>query len=69
MATPETIGEAIEQNAKGPASAANGSQSASQHSLRDQIEADRYLRSKAVADAPPAFFGMRIQRIKPPGGG
>lgn len=69
MATPETIGEAIEQNAKGPQSATNGAQSASQHSLRDQIEADRYLRSKAVAATPPAFLGMRIQRIKPPGGG
>lgn len=69
MTTPATVSEAIEQNAKGPASATNGAQSASQHSLSDQIAADRYLASKQTAADPPKWFGLRLQRIKPQGGG
>jgi hypothetical protein len=69
MTTPENISEAIEQNALGPSSVANGSQSVSQHSLRDQIEADRYLATKTAASSERKGFGIRLQRIKPPGGG
>ena len=69
MTTPTTISEAIEQNAKGPASVTNGSQSVTQKSVAEQIEADRYLATKAAAASVKSGFGLRFQRIKPPGGG
>ncbi len=69
MTTPSTVPEAIKQNALGPSSVTNGAQSVSQHSLRDQIEADRYLATKTAAANERKGFGIRIQRIKPPGGG
>ena len=69
MTTPETIRDAIEQTAKGPSSVSVGAQTVQQQSIRDQIEADRYLASKQAATAPKAGFGIRFQRIKPPGGG
>ena len=71
MTTPTTVPQAIEQNALGPSSVtvATGSQTVSQHSLRDQIEADRYLQTKTAAANERKGFGLRIQRIKPPGGG
>lgn len=70
MTTPTTVEEAIEQNAlRGLSSSANASQSATAHSLSEQIEADRYLASKAAGANGLKGFGLRIQRIKPPGGG
>lgn len=69
MTTPTTVEQAIEQNALGPSSVANGSQSVNQHSIADQIEADRYLAAKAAGANGLKGFGLRIQRIKPPGGG
>jgi len=35
-----------------------------QHSLKDQIEADRYLNGRAAARAKG--FGLRVARGKPP---
>lgn len=40
----ETIKDKLKENAQGPASATGDQGSMSQHSLPDQIEADRYLR-------------------------
>ncbi len=39
----EDLDDTIEQNAKGPAKASGDSGSMEQHSLPDQIAADRYL--------------------------
>ena len=71
MTTPETIEDAIEQTAIGPASVtvSGDSQSTTAQSIREQIEADRYLAGKRAAASGVAGFGIRLQRIKPPGGG
>ena len=69
MTQPTSIEDAIEQNAMGPASVSNPNVSVSQHSIQDQIAADRYLASKQAASSNVLGFGIRVQRIVPPGGG
>ena len=61
----ETIADAIKENAAGPAKASGDSVSIEQHSIQDQIAADRYLASKRAANKP--HRGMRFTRIIPPG--
>jgi hypothetical protein len=61
----ETIADAIKENAAGPAKASGDSVSIEQHSIQDQIAADRYLASKRAAAKP--HRGMRFTRIIPPG--
>ncbi len=41
--------ETIEENAQGPAEVTGDSGSMKQHSLKDQIEADRYLKSRQAS--------------------
>ena len=55
----------IEQNAQGPKSATVDGESATAHSLREQIEADRYLKSEAAAKSKKR--GLNLQKLKPPG--
>ena len=71
MTTPQTIADAIENTAKQPASVTVGSQTVAAQSISAQIEADRYLASKAAgqASASSKGFGLRFARLKPPGGG
>lgn len=69
MTQPTTPAEAIEQGALNPRSVTVGDTSATAQSIPDLIEADRYLASRTAARTPPAGFGIRVQRIKPPGGG
>jgi len=64
---PEELEQAIKDNAAGPARAAVDGQSVEQHSLRDQIEADRYLASKEAVRRKDR--GLRITRLIPPGAG
>lgn len=59
------LSEQIAENAVAPKAAAQDGASAEQHSLRDQIEADRYLASKAATKK--SGLGMLIGRFKPPG--
>lgn len=61
----ETIADAIRQNATGPAKATGDQGSFEQHSIEDQIAADRYLASKRASAKP--HRGMRFTRIIPPG--
>lgn len=61
----ETLTDAIRENAAGPAKASGDSMTVEQHSIQDQIAADRYLASKAAASKP--HRGMRFTRIVPPG--
>ena len=56
--------QAIRDNAAGPAKAAGDSGSVEQHSLKDQIEADRYLASKNAARKPG--LGIKFAKIVPP---
>ena len=64
---PDELEQAIKDNASGPAKAAVDGQSVEQHSLRDQIEADRYLASKEAVRRKDR--GLRITRLLPPGAG
>lgn len=61
----DSIRDAIEENATGPQSASTDVGSVSQHSLRDQIEADKYLRQREAASKP--HQGMRLVKMIPPG--
>lgn len=61
----ESIADAIKENAAGPYKAAGDSVSVEQHSIQDQIAADRYLASKRAANKP--HRGLRFSRIIPPG--
>lgn len=60
----EDLGEAIRENAQGPKRAQGDSGSVEQHSLQDQIEADRYLASKQAAKKG---VGVKMTKVVPPG--
>ena len=62
---PDDLTDTIRENASGPKSAKGDSISLEQHSLTEQIEADRYLSSKQAAKAKN--LGLRIMKIVPPG--
>ncbi len=55
----------IEENAQQPRSMTVGAENVQQHSLLEQIEADRYLKDCAAAASPKR--GFNLQRFKPPG--
>lgn len=60
-----TLDQTIAENAQGPKKAQGDSGSVEQHSLPDQIAADRYLASKrAVASKTK---GIRLTKLVPPG--
>ncbi|QDU39685.1 hypothetical protein Mal4_40310 [Maioricimonas rarisocia] len=61
----DDLDDAIQQNAEGPAEARGDSGSVRQHSLKDQIEADRYLAAKRAARAKR--LGLRLSKLVPPG--
>ncbi len=56
--------QSIQENAQGPKRASGDSGSVEQHSLTEQIEADRYLSSK---EAAKKGLGVRMTRVVPPG--
>ena len=56
----------IEQNAAGPKQASADGVSTQQHSLKDQIEADKYLAGKDAASKDPTKAFTRV-KIVPPG--
>jgi hypothetical protein len=57
--------DAIHTNAEGPEAASGDSGSMQQHSIPDQIAADRYLESKKAAQAKG--LGGRLTKVVPPG--
>jgi hypothetical protein len=57
--------DTILTNSQQPKRASNDSGSFEQHSIQDQIEADRYRRS--VAAAQNKRRGIRFSKIVPPG--
>lgn len=59
------LDDAIRDNAGGPKRASGDAGSVEQHSLKDQIEADRYLNSKNAAKNKN--LGIRITKLVPPG--
>jgi hypothetical protein len=67
QSTPD-LEQAIRDNASQPAKASVDGQSVEQHPLKDQIEADRYLASKAAARKPGLRGGgIKFAKIVPPG--
>ena len=62
---PGELEQAIKENAAGPAKAAVDGQSVEQHSLRDQIEADRYLAGKEATRKKG--LGVKLVKLEPPG--
>ena len=66
MPDPEpNLAETIAENAVGPKRAKGDNGELEQHALKDQVEADRYLRNRAAAAAGPR--ALRLSRIVPPG--
>lgn len=61
----QDLSEEIEENAQGPQSVTGDSGSVRQHSLKDQIEADKYLRAKASQNT--TGLGIKLFRCQPPG--
>lgn len=61
----DELDDLILQNASGPAKAAGDAGSIEQHSLADQIEADKYLASKQAAKSKSR--GLRFNKLVPPG--
>ena len=62
----EDLKDAIKSNAEGPRQANADGVSAQQHSLADQIAADKYLAGKDAARRNPAKAFTRV-KIVPPG--
>ena len=63
MADP--VADKISENAQGPKRARGDSGEIEQHDLKDQIEADKYLKSKDAASG--ATLGVRRVKLIPPG--
>jgi len=61
----EDLENTIRENAAGPKRASGDSGSAEQHSLSEQIEADRYLASKTAARS--SSLGLKKTKLVPPG--
>jgi len=60
----EALDDALRENALGPKRAQGDSGSVEQHPLTEQIEADRYLASKAAAKKK---FGVKLTKVVSPG--
>ena len=58
------LADSISENASSPKRARGDSGEVEQHSLKDQIAADRYLNSKQAAKKG---VGFRISKLVPPG--
>lgn len=57
--------DTIHENAEGPAEVTGDSGSMKQHPLRDQIEVDRYLRSRDASRRRNR--GLNLAKLSPPG--
>ena len=62
----DELDNTIRENASGPKQASADGVSTQQHSLADQIEADKYLASKTAVSKNPAKAFTRV-KIVPPG--
>jgi hypothetical protein len=61
----DDLEQTIRENAQGPAKASGDASSMEQHSLPDQIAADRYLASKNAAKKKG--LGIGLKKLVPPG--
>lgn len=60
------IEDTIAANVAKPASVSSDAGSVSQHSLSEQIAADKYLEGKTATSSQP-HRGLRLTKIVPPG--
>lgn len=63
---PDDVQDAIEENAQAPRRVSADGVEVEEHSLQDQIAADRYLGGKTAVDTVPRR-GLRFTRTSPPG--
>lgn len=61
----DDLEQSIRENAQQPAKTSVDSVNVEQHALADQIEADRYLKSREAMRSKR--LGLRFTRIVPPG--
>jgi hypothetical protein len=61
----DDLEQTISENAQSPAKASGDAGSMEQHSLPDQIAADRYLESKKAAKKKG--LGIGLKKLVPPG--
>jgi len=61
----DSLDKSIAQNAAGPRKVSGDSGSVEQHSLQDQIAADKYLESKKASRAKG--LGVKLAKISPGG--
>ena len=59
------IEQAIVENAQGPKKVASDAGSVEQHSLKDQIEAEKFTQAQKAAAGPG--LGIRLVQIQPGG--
>ena len=59
------LDDTIQENAQGPAEVSGDSGAMKQHSLKDQIGADRYLKSRQASQG--SGLGVRVSKLVPPG--
>jgi len=62
---PSNLNDAILENALGPKKVQSDAGSVEQHSLQDQIAAERFLASKAATRRPG--LGIRLMKLSPDG--
>ena len=62
----EDLDDAIEQNAAGPKQVTSDGVTVQQHSLADQITADKHLAAKRAMSSNPVKAFVRV-KIVPPG--
>jgi hypothetical protein len=65
MPDPTPLEQTISENAQGPKKAQGDAGSIEQHSLQDQIAADRYLAAKQAVRSRGK--GLRMSKLVPPG--
>lgn len=65
MPDPTPLEQTIADNAAGPKKAQGDAGSVEQHSLQDQIAADRYLAARRAVLAKGK--GLRLSKLVPPG--
>jgi len=68
VSEPTTVAEAIEDSALGPAEVRSQDISFKGHSIPDLIAAAKYLAGRELVSSPTAGLGIRMVRIRPPGG-
>ena len=61
----DDLEDALRENARGPKRAKGDAGEVEQHSLKEQLEADRYLASKKAVKSKRA--GLKFTKLVPPG--